>query len=267
MSSQAYQPRWGSQLGVIIAEIGGCLLFTKEIIRTALTHRLPVHEIFVQIWRVTLQSLTTTAMAGFFVGGIFTIQFALQIKAYGAIAYLGGLATSACFREIGPLLIAFMLSGKLGAFTSAELGTMRVTEQIDAVRCLGANPYQEIILPRIIGIIVSSFFLLAAGLAMSTFGGLLIGAVYLGINPEEYIRHIPTIVTLPSILSGLFKCFVFALVLSTICTYKGYTTTGGAKGVGLSVVNTAVSTMIGLVVADWLTSQIGEAVLNMFVGM
>jgi len=267
MSAATTPKGWINDLTGIVDEIGGCLLFIREIIKTALTNKLPVHQIFVQIWRVTLQSVATTAMAGFFVGGIFTIQFALQVKAYGALAYLGGLATSACFREIGPLLIAFMLSGKLGAYTSAELGTMRVTEQIDAVRCLGANPYQEIILPRIIGIIVSSFFLLAAGLAMSTFGGLLIGWMYLGISPEEYLRHIPTIVTLPSILSGLFKCFVFALVLSTICTYKGYTTTGGAKGVGLSVVNTAVSTMIGLVVADWLTSQIAEAVLNMAVGL
>lgn len=257
---------WISRLGGIIAEIGGLVLFLREVIRTALRNKLPVHEIFVQIWRVTMQSLPTTALAGFFVGAILTIQFSLQVKAYGALGYLGGLATSGTVREVGPLLIAFMLSGKVGAYTSAELGTMRVTEQIDAVRCLGANPYQEIILPRIIGIIISSFFLLVIGLLMSIVGGLTVGVVFAGINPDEYLRHVPHIVTLPSVLSGLFKCFVFALVLSSICTYKGFTTTGGAKGVGLSVVNTAVSSMVGLVVADWLTSQIGEAILSMAVG-
>lgn len=250
----------------IIAEIGGCLLFVRDILRTATKNRLPKHEIFIQIWRVTMQSIGTTALAGFFVGAIMTIQFTLQVKAYGALSYLGGLATSATVREVGPLLIAFMLSGKVGAFTSAELGTMRVTEQIDAIRCLGANPYQEIILPRIIAIITSSFFLLIAGLFMSIAGGVLLGVTFSNITAEEYLLRIPTIVTLPSILSGLFKCFVFAVVLATICTYKGYTTTGGAKGVGRSVVNTAVSTMVGLVVADWLTSQIAETVLNMIVG-
>ena len=92
------------------------------------------------------------------------------------------------------------------------------------------------------------------------------GMVFSGINPDEYLRHIPTIVTWSSIVSGLFKCFVFAFVLASICTYKGYTTTGGAKGVGRSVVNTAVATMVGIVVADWLTSFMGEIAMRLFLG-
>lgn len=250
----------------VLSEIGGCLLFLRDVVGSLRRGRLPVHETFEQIWRVTMQSLGTTALAGFFVGAIMTIQFSLQVKAYGALGYLGGLATSGTIREVGPLLIAFMLSGKVGAFTSAELGTMRVTEQIDAIRCLGANPYNEIILPRIIAIVVSSFFLLITGLLMSIAGGCLLGMVFSGINAEEYLRHIPTIVTLPSILSGLFKCFVFSIVLASICTYKGFTTTGGAKGVGRSVVNTAVSTMVGLVIADWLTTLIAEAAMQVYLG-
>jgi phospholipid/cholesterol/gamma-HCH transport system permease protein len=250
----------------LLTDIGGCILFLKEAVRVAVKYRVSTHEIFVQIWRVTMQSLSTTALAGFFVGALMTVQFTMQVKAFGALGFLGGLATSGTIREVGPLLIAFMLSGKVGAFTSAELGTMRVTEQIDAIRCLGANPFQEIILPRIFAIIFSSFFLLTAGLMMSIFGGLLLGVFFAHITPEEYLRHVPTIVTFPSILSGLFKCFVFAIVLASICTYKGYTTTGGAKGVGRAVVATAVSTMVGLVVADWLTSMISDAVLQMMVG-
>lgn len=250
----------------LINDIGGCILFLHEAGRTALRHGIPSHETFVQIWRVTTQSMSTTALAGFFVGALMTVQFTLQVKAFGALGYLGGLATSGTIREIGPLLIAFMLSGKVGAFTSAELGTMRVTEQIDAIRCLGSDPFIEIILPRIAAIIVSSFLLLAIGLFMSIGGGLLLGVVFSGITAEEYLRHIPTIVTFSSVIGGLFKCLVFAIVLASICTYKGYTTTGGAKGVGRSVVATAVSTMVGLVVADWLTSLIIDSVTQMVVG-
>lgn len=250
----------------LINDIGGCLMFLGEAARTAVRRPLSTHEVFTQIWRVSTQSLLTTALAGFFVGAVMTLQFTLQVKTYGALGYLGGLATSGTIREVGPLLIAFMLSGKVGAYTSAELGTMRVTEQIDAIRCLGANPFQEIILPRFIAIVFSSFALLGAGLFMSIAGGLLLGVVYSGITVEEYLRHIPTIVTSASIVSGLFKCFVFALVLASICTYKGFTTTGGAKGVGRAVVSTAVSTMVGLVVADWLTSLIGDAVTQMILG-
>ncbi|MCB0343231.1 MAG: ABC transporter permease [Pseudobdellovibrionaceae bacterium] len=246
--------------------MGGGLLFLGDVFRVAVKKPPSLHIVSEQIWRVTTQSVSTTAMAGFFVGAISTVQFTLQVKEFGALGYLGGLSTSGTIREVGPLLIAFMLSGKVGAFTSAELGTMRVTEQIDAIRCLGANPLQEIILPRFLGIIVSSFFLLAAGLMMSILGGLLMGMVFSGINPDEYLRHIPTIVTWSSIVSGLFKCFVFAFVLASICTYKGYTTTGGAKGVGRSVVNTAVATMVGIVVADWLTSFMGEIAMRLFLG-
>lgn len=250
----------------IIDDIGGGVVFLGELGQVAWRYPLSRESVADQAWKVTAQSFPTTAMAGFFVGAIMTVQFTLQVKEFGAMGYLGGLATSGTIREVGPLLIAFMLSGKVGAFTSAELGTMKVTEQIDAIRCLGANPLSEIILPRFLGIIISSFFLLAGGLLMSIFGGALMAGLFSGINLEEYFRHIPTIVNWSSILSGLFKCFVFAIVLATICTYKGYTTTGGAKGVGRAVVSTAVATMIGIVLADWLTSILGETAMALYMG-
>ena len=253
-------------LSEIIDEIGRALMFLFLIIKTALKTPCRRRLVFEQVWSVTNESMPTTAMAGFFVGGIMTVQFTMQLKEFGALGYLGGLATSGTIREIGPLLIAFMLSGKIGAYTSAELGTMRVTEQIDAIRCLGANPIQEIILPRFIAIVISSFFLLAAGLLMSILGGMLMGSLFSGVSPAEYVRYIPQIVAWPSILSGLFKCFIFALVLAIICTYKGYTTTGGSKGVGRTVVITSVSTMIAIVFFDWLTSYLAETVLVMVRG-
>ncbi len=247
----------------ILDDIGGGLFFLKTMLVTAVRAPSRRQYILEQTWKVTVQSMSTTAMAGFFVGAIMTVQFSMQVKQFGALGFLGGLATSATIREVGPLLIAFMLSGKVGAFTSAELGTMRVTEQLDAIRCLGANPFQEIIFPRFTAIIISSFFLLIAGLLMSISGGLVLGMIFAGITPEEYLRHIPTIVSGFSIASGVFKCLVFSLILASVCTYKGYTAAGGAQGVGRSVVNTAVATMVGLVIADWLTSQIADTVLRL----
>jgi phospholipid/cholesterol/gamma-HCH transport system permease protein len=248
----------------LLDDLGACLIFVRDVVATGLSTPCTLESVCTQIWKVTVQSLPTTIMAGFFVGAIMTVQFTLQIQTFGALGYLGGLSTSATVREVGPLLIAFLLSGKVGAFTSAELGTMQVTEQIDAIRCLGANPIQEIILPRYIGIIISSFFLLAAGLGMSVFGGMLLARLFSGINPEEYVRHIPTIVTRFSVASGMFKCLIFALVLASVCTYKGYTTRGGAKGVGRAVVSTAVLSMVGIVVTDWLSSLATDTLLNLY---
>lgn len=248
-----------------LTDLGGMILFVRDLIWTAYYFPSRIGDVIEQTWKVTVHSLLTTGMAGFFVGAIMTVQFTMQMNEFGAMGYLGGLATSGTVREVGPLLIAFLLSGKIGAFTSAELGTMKVTEQIDAIRCLGANPMQEIIVPRFIGIVIASFLLLGVGLLMSVSGGMLLGIVFSGVNAETYLRHIPTIVKLPSILSGTAKSFVFAMILATICTYRGFMTTGGAKGVGRSVVKTAVTTMVGIVVADWFTSMLGDMILNIFI--
>jgi phospholipid/cholesterol/gamma-HCH transport system permease protein len=246
------------------SELGRTILFLKLVLETLIYRPCTRHEVYEQIWRISVQSVLTTGMAGFFVGAIMAVQFSMQVKEFGAMGFLGGLATSGTVREVGPLLIAFMLSGKIGAFTAAELGTMRVTEQIDAIRCLGADAIREIVLPRFLGIILASFFLLASGLLMSVLGGIAVGALFADINYQEYLRHIPTIVSSFSIFSGLAKCFVFAVVLATICTYRGFNASGGAKGVGLGVVNTAVTTMICIVVADWMTSFFSEVTLRLF---
>jgi phospholipid/cholesterol/gamma-HCH transport system permease protein len=250
----------------IFDEIGNHLLFLNEIIQTYRRKAVSTHELINQIWKVTIESAVTTGFAGFFVGAIMTVQFTMQMKEFDALSFLGGIATSATVREVGPLLIAFMLAGKVGAFTSAELGTMRVTEQIDAVRCLGADPIQEIILPRFLAIIISSFFLLGLGLLLSICGGMLLGILFSGVNTVEYLRYIPVIVTKASIVGGLLKCFIFAFLIALICTYNGYKTTGGAKGVGRAVIKTAVNCLIAIVVADWLTSLISDSLIRIALG-
>ncbi len=242
---------------------GEIFIFLHRILITGFRKPCSYRAIVFQIYRVFQMSWPTTAWAGFFVGAIMAVQFTLQVKEFGALGSLGGLVTSVTFREVGPLLMALMLSGKVGAFTAAELGVMKVTDQIDAIRCLGANPIEEIILPRFIGIIVSSFLLLGVGLIMSIAGGVILGITFSNISIAEYFRHIPTFVTFYSILSGLFKCLTFSIVLATVCTFKGYSTTGGARGVGDAVVKTAVITMISIVVCDWLTSLISETVLGL----
>lgn len=243
-----------------ISEFGVLMQFVGSIFALLLYGNLRVRHIIDQVWQVFIQSLPTTALAGFFVGGILSLQFGIQVKGFGALGYLGGLATSASLREVGPLLIAFMLSAKIGAFTSAELATMRVTEQMDAIRCLGADPLQEIIGPRFFGIVIASFFLLLIGLFASLFGGMLMAKVFAGIHTEEYLRHIPNLVSGVSIFNSVFKCFVFSLILASVCSYRGYTASGGSRGVGRAVVASSVQTMVALVLSDWLTSVVSDAI-------
>ena len=160
-------------ISVRLGALGEALFFLQKVLDATRRSFGQREEIFHQTLLVTFQSGSTTVFAGFFVGAIMTLQFTLQVQVFDALPYLGGLVTSGTLREVGPLLIAFLLSGKIGAYTTAELGTMQVTEQIDAIRCLGADPIKEIVVPRFNGIILASFFLLTLGLLMSFLGGVL----------------------------------------------------------------------------------------------
>jgi phospholipid/cholesterol/gamma-HCH transport system permease protein len=242
--------------------LGNILIYLGQVLAESGRSRTQREEIFAKCLEVIQQSFATTVFAGFFVGAIMTLQFTLQVQMFGALSYLGALVTSATVREVGPLLIAFLLSGKIGAFTSAELGTMKVSEQIDAIRCLGADPIREIIVPRFLGIILASFFLLSFGLIFSFGGGLLMAVSFSGLPWEQYLTHIPQVVSTFSITSGLVKCLLFSFVIATLCTYRGYTVIGGAREVGEGVVQAATQTMITLVLADWLSSFVLEGVFN-----
>lgn len=245
-----------------VFQLGDILIYFGKVNRALLGSWKRREIVFEKALDVITQSWLTTVFAGFFVGAIMTLQFTLQMQMFNALSYLGALVTSATVREVGPLLIAFLLSGKIGAFTSAELGTMKVSEQIDAIRCLGASPMVEVIAPRFIGIIIASFFLLSFGLLFSFFGGILMATTFSGLPWEQYIGQIASIVTPFSILSGFVKCFSFSIVIATLCTYKGFSVIGGAREVGQGVVEAATTTMIALVLMDWFTSFVLEGLFH-----
>jgi phospholipid/cholesterol/gamma-HCH transport system permease protein len=215
-------------------------------------------RVFDQMYAVGVRSLIITLTTGLFVGAIMAMQINTELRDFGAQGFLGGLATSVTIRDVGPVLIAFILSGKVGAYTSAELGTMRVTEQIDAIRCLGASPIETIIVPRLIAVVFSSFLLLNVGLMMSIAGGVLISALDLGINASQYIHHIPRLVTWWSVGTGIFKSFVFGMIIGLISCYRGYTASGGAQGVGRTVRRTTVESLVCIVLADFTLSTLSS---------
>jgi len=211
-------------------------------------------EFLRQFADVGLRSLSTTVTAGIFTGAIMALQFHLQLKDFGAESVLGGLNTSGTIREVGPILIAFMLAGKVGAFTSAELGTMKVTDQIQAVRCLGIDPISFFVVPRFWAVALNSILLLVFGLVISVIGGLMAVWVVAGINPDQYLLMIARFATTESLVLAISKSIVFGLLMGHICCANGYWTEGGTQGVGLAVKKTAVQSMVSIVLADFLVS-------------
>ncbi|NBT57615.1 ABC transporter permease [bacterium] len=246
--------------------VGKWFLFSRRVISVCFKEGVDKKQLVEQMYQVGSRSIPLTAIAGLFVGAILAIQINLQLKDFGAQSFLGGLSTSTTLRNLGPVLIAFILAGRVGAFSTAELGTMSITEQLNAIRCLGLNPLSVIIVPRLVALTLSSFLLLVLGLGLTVLGGISISAVALKVNPLQFTSHISQFVSLSSISMGMIKSFLYGLLIGTISCFVGYHTNGGAEDVGRSVRRTAVVTLVSIIVTDFLVSVVSEAVKTFFGG-
>lgn len=242
--------------------MGAHVRFFGELVRAAFREPFESREFLTQLSQISWRSLPTTMTAGIFTGAIMAIQFYLQMKDFGAEAVLGGLSTSGTLREIGPILIAFMIAGKVGAFTSAEIGTMRVTDQIEAIRCLGVNPISFLLVPRFLAVVVSGTILLVFGLVVSITGGILASWASGAVNPQQYLQMIPRFATLYSVLLAVSKSIIFGALMGHICCANGYWASGGTQGVGIAVRRTAVQSMVAIVLADFTSTWILSAVFR-----
>ncbi|MGE0614132.1 MAG: MlaE family ABC transporter permease [Bacteriovoracia bacterium] len=250
-----------------IRELGALATFAAKTLRTAFTTRGNLPAVLDQIASVSFRSLSTVAFAGVFVGAILVLQYNVMLIEYDAQAFLGGLNTSSIVREIGPLIISFLLAGKVGAYTAAELGTMRVTEQIDAIECLGTNPLQFLVVPRYIAILVSSVILLAIGTMISILGSMVIADVFCGINTLQFARSVPQFTSGWTLFSGFFKSAVYGTIVATVSCYRGYTATGGAKGVGKAVTLSAVYINFLIVLSNYVANSFLEMVAEIGHGL
>jgi phospholipid/cholesterol/gamma-HCH transport system permease protein len=236
-------------------DLGAIFIFFNQVGRTWLSTNGNFKPIMEQVAYVSIRSLPTVAFAGVFVGAILVLQFNQILVQYDAQSFLGGLNTSSVVREVGPLIISFLLAGKIGAYTAAELGTMRVTEQIDAIECLGTNPIQYLIVPRFVGIVVSSLLLLCIGLLISIVGAMFVAWALCGINMLQFATSVPRFTDGWTILGGMFKSLVYGFIVAGVACHRGYTASGGARGVGTAVTLAAVYTNLYIVIANFVTSH------------
>lgn len=238
----------------ILEELGEFALFSRQVLM-----RVPhasVRSISHQIIAVTERSLLTVAFSGLFVGGILALQFSAILDQYGALSILGGLNTSATVRQVGPLIISFLLAGKVGAFTAAELGTMRVTEQIDAIECLGTDPLEFLVVPRFLGIVVASLILLIFGLFVSVGGSMAVARVLFDINPLEFLSSIPRFTALSTLVGAVIQSLVYGMIVAGVACNKGFNATSGARGVGHAVTQAAIYTNIFIVIANYVLTTL-----------
>ena len=179
-------------------------------------------------------SLPIVVLTGFFTGGVLALQSASTLSQFGATAVTGQLVSLSMVKELGPVLTSLMVSGRNASGMASELGSMVVTEQIDAMRALGTDPLKKLVMPRIVATIVMLFFLTIVSDALGILGGAAVSVYLLGQNASQYFHSAYQTLVYADILQGLVKPIFFGFIISTIGCYFGMNTRGGTQGVGKS---------------------------------
>ena len=204
-----------------------------------------------QLYAVGAASIPVVAITGFSTGLVLAAQSFYQLADKGLTSVTGLMVGKAMMTELGPVLSAFMITGRVGASMCAELGTMRVTEQIDALKTMSVNPCRYLISPRLIAGTIMMPMLTIFSIIMGILGGYLISIYFFGMSHASYFDPMPTHITTFDLLTGIIKAFIFGILIMTIACYKGMSTEGGAAGVGRFTTNSVVTTYCCILLSNF----------------
>ena len=205
-----------------------------------------------ELWKIGVSSWFIVAVSSLFIGMVLAFQSAYQMQKLGAEMYIASLVALSVVREIGPVITALIVAGRVGSAIAAELGTMKVTEQIDALVTLAADPVHFLVVPRFVALAISLPLLTLWADAIGILGGFLIGTMKLGVLPSLYWKMTTIPLALKDLSSGLLKSFIFGMIICIVSCFEGFRTEGGAEGVGRSTTVAVVTSFILIIIADML---------------
>ena len=212
-------------------------------------------EFLMQADIIGVGSLPIVILTGFFLGGVLALQSAATLTQFGAAAFTGQLVSFSMIKEIGPVVTALMVSGRNASGMASELGSMIVTEQIDAMRALGTDPLKKLVMPRIVATVVMLFFLVILSDAVGILGGGFVSVSMLGQDGSQYFHTSYQSLQFPDILQGLVKPVFFGFIIATIGCFYGMRTRGGTQGVGRSTTQAVVWSSILIIITDFMISR------------
>jgi phospholipid/cholesterol/gamma-HCH transport system permease protein len=197
-----------------------------------------------------VRAVPIVALLSFLLGMVIAYQGSIQLRSYGANIFIVELVTLTIVRELGPMMTAIIIAGRTGAAYTAELGTMKVSEEIDALRTLSIPPVELLVLPRVLGLLLSLPLLTLIADVMGVVGGMVIAASLLGVSYQDFFYRIPNVVSLNSYLVGIVKAPAFATIVGLMGCYQGLAVTGGADAVGRQTTLSVVKSIFSVIVAD-----------------
>jgi phospholipid/cholesterol/gamma-HCH transport system permease protein len=233
-----------------VAGIGDVSLFTLRTLGWLLSRRQRRDVLLPCFHQIGVMSLPVVALTGLFIGMVLAVQSYGQFKALGLQTRLGAVINLSLVRELGPVLAATMLAGRVGSAMAAELGTMRVTEQIDALESMGANPIYYLVVPRFLGCLVLIPSLTVMADFMGVLGGYLYSHLVLGIDYHHYWENSRAYVDAFDFLMGIFKSFFFGAAIALVSCHHGFHCEPGAEGVGRAATNAFVHSFVLILVLD-----------------
>ena len=250
----------GSVVLGALQELGGITLFFLQGVISIFRYPFQTDKIAQQTFFIGARSVFLIALVGLFTGMVLGLQGYYSLAKFGSESVLGGVVALSLIRELGPVLTAIMIVARAGSAMSAELGIMRITEQIDALFTMGVDPIRSLISPRIAAAVISFPLLTALFDAVGILGGYLTGVSLLGINSGIFLSQMDYLVVLSDAINGFYKAFAFGLLVVTICCYQGfYVHTRkdghGAKGVSLATTSAVVFSSVGILIADYVITS------------
>jgi phospholipid/cholesterol/gamma-HCH transport system permease protein len=233
----------------------------RETMRLSVRRPLELDLWMEQLFHLGVKSLTITNLTLLFTGMVLALQTAYSLAAYGGKSFVGDIVALSVTRELGPVLTALMVAGRVGAGVTAELGSMAVTEQVDAMRALAANPVKKLVVPRVGALVIVLPMLTVLAITVSLFGGLLMAMLEIGQSRMYFMNHVLLALSVQDIVSGVGKTVFFAFFIGIIACYNGLNASGGADGVGKATTNTVVVSSISVIVSDFFLTKLFIMVL------
>jgi len=232
--------------------IGAAFIMVFKTFRSFLFEKNDRKNIFSQMVMIGINSIPVTALTSIFTGMVLALQTAYSTKnIFNEPIYIGSIVGFSMVKELGPVLTATVVAGRVGAAIAAELGTMKVTEQIDALYTLGTNPIKYLAVPRFVSIVIMLPILTIFADVIGILGGFLVSVYKLGIAPIVYQHDILDYMRIDDLIHGLVKSFFFGLIIVSVACYKGFNCEGGAEGVGRATTDTVVISMVMIMVSDY----------------
>jgi len=219
-------------------------------------------EMVRQMDLIGVGSLPIVLLTGFFTGGVLVLQTFPTLQYYGIHTETGRSVAVSLIRELGPVLTALMVSGRIGSAISAELGAMVVSQQIDAMRALGTDPVRKLVAPRVIALIVMLPLLTVAADIFGIIGGGAVASYIFDQDQNVFITSVRNGITSNDLIGGIIKPFFFGMVIGGISCHKGLSTTGGTVGVGLSTINAVVLSSIWVIIFDFFLAKAIQSILG-----